>query len=463
MLQRSLKEIEKMAGGFGLTREYGKIIKGVSIDTRRITDNQLFVPIKGENFDGHAFIEAAVAAGATAALWNQDQPLPKVEIPIILVEDTVEALQRLAREYRLQLNTKVIGITGSNGKTSTKDILAGVLEAKYKTKKTFGNLNNHLGVPLTLLELDEDTEMAVVEMGIDQLGEMELLSSIAIPDAAIITNIGEAHLTTLGTKENIYNEKLKIVSSLKENGLLVYYGDDEILGKKVEGMRLKQRTASFGAAAYNSHRPILEAAKNTGICFSLEGVDESSLQLPMLGRHQMYNAAAAIAVAEYFNLSLSIIREGLLNIDATGMRNELIPGEGITILNDAYKSNPSSLRAALDTLYELKGYKQKVAVLGDMEGIGADEIEFHKAIGREIEPKEIDYIFTIGPLATNLAEAAKDSFSEKRVFICSSREELIKGIKQILVKDTLILVKASRGLQLEKVVDELLKGANSKL
>ncbi len=457
MITRTLIEIEKMAGGHGLQKEQSRIIKGVSIDTRSISEGQLYVPIKGERFDGHGFIQKAVEAGAVAALWNENQPLPQVNIPLILVEDTVEALQRLAREYRLQINARVIGITGSNGKTSTKDILAGMLKTKYKTQKTFGNLNNHLGVPLTLLELEEDTEMAVVEMGISDPGEMALLTSIALPDAAIITNIGEAHLTTMGTKENIYTEKLKIAEGLKPEGIFVFNGDDEALREKVESLKLPQRLETFGEKPWNTYRPILKKLQEEGSLFVLEGMEEAPMLLPMLGRHQIYNAAAAIAVARFFGLSFMEIREGLLNIDATGMRNELIVGKGLTILNDAYKSNPSSLRAALDTLYGLKNYRQKIAVLGDMEGIGSDEVEYHRVIGREIDPDEIDYLFTIGPLSKNLSEAAALRFPINRVRSFTSREEMIKEIKRILANNAIILVKASRGLQLEQVIEALLE------
>lgn len=457
MINRSLIEIEKMTGGHGLKQQQSKIIQGVSIDTRSIKPGQLYVPIKGERFDGHDFIQKAVAAGAAAALWHENQPLPEVDIPLILVADTVTALQRLAREYRLQLKLKVVGITGSNGKTSTKDILAGILTTRYRTKKTFGNLNNHLGVPLTLLELEEDTEMAVVEMGISDPGEMAVLTSIALPDAAIITNIGEAHLTTMGTKENIYNEKLKIVEGLRPEGIFVYNGDDDTLGEKVEALALPHRVEAFGQKPHNSYRPTLKALKENGSLFVLEGKAEKPMLLPMLGRHQIYNAAAAIAVARFFGLSYEDIRTGLLGIDPTGMRNELIKGKGFTILNDAYKSNPSSLRAALDTLYGLEGYSQKIAVLGNMEGIGDDEVEFHREIGREIDPDEIDYLFTIGPLAKSLAETAAPRFPKDRVRFFTNREDMLKAIQQVLSEHAIILVKASRGLQLELVIEALLQ------
>ncbi|AOT68634.1 UDP-N-acetylmuramoyl-tripeptide--D-alanyl-D-alanine ligase [Geosporobacter ferrireducens] len=464
MIQRTLREVEKMAGGFGLKKEYEEIlIKGVSTDSRTITANQLFIPIKGVHFDGHKFIEKAVRDGAAAALWNKDTPLPEMDFPIIFVEDTLTAIQKLAKEYRMQLPMKVIGITGSNGKTSTKDILAGLLKTKYKTHKTFGNLNNHLGVPLTILEIAEGTEMAVIEMGMSELGEIELLTSIALPDAAIITNIGEAHLTTLKTKENIYQAKLEILRGLKEHGLFVYFGDDGILKGKIEDMNLDQKITTFGQDSSNNYRPAITEIREDGISFKLNGMDHHTFLLPMLGKHQMYNAVAAIAVARYFNVSFDLIKEGLLEVDATGMRNELIHTPKYTILNDSYKSNPTSLRAALETLYGLKDYQQKIAVLGDMEGIGEEEVAFHKEIGAQIDPNQIDYLFTIGPLASYIAKMAAPRFPQNKVVSCKNKKHLIVQIVKVLQKGSIILVKASRGFELEEVVDALRKeGENTK-
>ncbi|MCG4585231.1 UDP-N-acetylmuramoyl-tripeptide--D-alanyl-D-alanine ligase, partial [Anaerosalibacter bizertensis] len=214
MIRRNLKEIEQMIKNSKLNKEYEDIIiNGVSTDSRNICPGQLFVPIKGDKFNGHNFILDAIKGGATAALWNKNEPIPTdINIPLILVEDTLTAIQDLARSYASQLGMKIVGITGSNGKTSTKDLLAGILSTKYKTGKTMGNLNNHLGVPLTILSFEEDIEIAVIEMGISEFGEADLLSSIANPDVAIITNIGEAHLETLYTRENIAKAKLEIIN-----------------------------------------------------------------------------------------------------------------------------------------------------------------------------------------------------------------------------------------------------------
>ncbi|NLW22904.1 MAG: UDP-N-acetylmuramoyl-tripeptide--D-alanyl-D-alanine ligase [Tissierellia bacterium] len=456
MIIRSLKEIEKMVTGFGLKEKFKNInIEGVSTDSRQTKYGQLFIPLIGEKFNGHKFIGQAIEKGAVASLWNKDEPIPDIDFPFILVEDTLKALQILAKEYMGQLSTKVIGITGSNGKTSTKDILASLLSTKFKTQKTKGNFNNFIGLPLTILDLDEDTEMAVLEMGTDKFGEISLLTSIAKPDIAIITNIGEAHLDDLITKDNVAKAKLEILEGLAPDGLFVYYGDDPVLKRQVKNMEIKQKILTYGLEKSNDYQYELINADERGIAFKLKSPDEEEFFLPMLGKHNMHNAVAAIMVARYLGISYPLIRQGLNKVEKTGMRNELIQAQGFSILNDSYKSNPSSVLAALDTLYSMKEYGQKIVVLGDMLGIGKEEVELHKEIGRKIDPSQVDYLFTIGPLAEHISETAKANFGEDRVIICSSKGQVVERIKEIIKPNALILVKASRPLELEEVVYQL--------
>ncbi|WP_202709885.1 UDP-N-acetylmuramoyl-tripeptide--D-alanyl-D-alanine ligase [Sporosalibacterium faouarense] len=456
MIKRTLKQIQNMVKGSGLDNEYNdRLIEGVSIDTRTIKKNQLYIPIIGERFNGHDFIVNAIENGAIAALWDKKQPIPEVDIPLILVDDTVKAIQELSKEYRNQLNTIVIGVTGSNGKTSTKDILASILKTKYKTHKTSGNLNNHLGVPLTLLRMEEDTEMAVVEMGMEELGEIELLSNLASPDVAIITNSTDVHINTLGSVENILKAKLEIVLGLKENGLLAYLGDSPALREGVEKLNLKQKKITFGIESKNDYMVKFLYSNEDGISFQLEKPTDKTLHLSMLGRHNMYNASAAIAVARYLNVSYEEIQEGMAVIERTGMRNELIHAKGFDILNDAYKSNPISLNSALETMYLFKNYKQKILVLGDMFGTGENEVRIHEKIGEEINTEEIDYVFTIGELAENIAKKARLKYKENRVFSFTSKKELVEKLKEVIKEKAIILIKGSRVIHLEEVVEAL--------
>lgn len=458
MIKYTLKELETIVKGSNLKKEYESLsIEGISIDSRQIEKGQLFIPIIGENFDGHTFITGAIENGAAAALWNQDTPVPNIDFPFILVKDTLEAIQMLAKEYRSRLNVKIIGITGSNGKTSTKDILAGLLSTKYKTKKTLGNFNNEIGVPLTIFDLEEDTEIAVVEMGTMKFGDISQLTHIVKPDVAIITSIGEAHLEDLKTLENVAIAKLEILEGLNPNGVFIYFGDDPYLKEKVLNYDIKQKVITYGEEAHNDYQPNLEAFDGKGITFRFKVPDSPTFTLPMIGKHQMYNATAAIIAAEYFGITLNNVQEGFEKIDKTGMRNELIKANGFTILNDCYKSNPASVVTSLDTLYSLKQYDQKIVILGDMQGLGTEEIELHEEIGENIDPNQIEYIFTLGPISEYLAKKAKLRFDETKVLSYLNKPELIENLKKVIKPNALILIKGSRGLELEEVVEALVK------
>lgn len=456
MIRRNLKEIEKMLKTTALKNEYKEIvIEGVSTDSREIRKNQLFIPLIGEKFNGHEFIQQVVEKGAAATLWAKTEPVPNIDFPFILVEDTLIALQQLAKKYREQLDVKIIGITGSNGKTSTKDILDSLLSTKYKTKKTLGNLNNHIGTPLSILNLGEDTEIAVIEMGTSDFGEIQLLTSIVKPHVAIITNIGEAHLQWFKTEENVAKEKLEILNELDPEGLFVYWGDDPVLKEEVKKLNITQDILTYGIENNNDYQCELGELSDKGIYFKLKSPIEEEYFLPMLGKHYMYNAAAAILVARYFDVPLENIQYGLDHMNPTGNRNELIKAQGFSILNDSYKSNPSSLLVALDTLYNMEGYDQKIVVLGDMQGLGETEIEMHEEIGRKIDPKEIEYILTIGPISKYLGKAAKTNFSEDKIISCNTNDELMENLKKIVKFNSIILVKASRAFELENIVERL--------
>jgi UDP-N-acetylmuramoyl-tripeptide--D-alanyl-D-alanine ligase len=451
MIKRKLSKIEKMVDGKLTKDDYIDLeIKGISIDTRTIEKGQLFIPIVGENTDGHKYIQAAVDKGAGASLWNEDVPLPEIDFPFILVKDTTKALQDLASNYNKQVGAKVIGITGSNGKTSTKDIIASILETKYNTHKTSGNYNNEYGLPLTLLSMNEDTEMAVLEMGMSALGDIKLLCEIGLPDIGVITNSTDVHINDLGSVENILKAKMEIAQGVKNEGILVHLGDSPPLKKAVEELNRNIEKISFGEKPSNDYITEYLGSDNEGIKFK---VKDNELYLPMLGRHNIYNGAAAFVVAEYLGFSTNEIREAILNVDSTGLRNELVKGENFHVLNDAYKSNPTSLRFALETLYDLEGYKQKIVVLGDMFGTGEDEVENHLQIGKEIDPNQVDLIFTLGELGENFAKGAEKNFSKDRIYTYRNLKELGKSLKPLIKKDALILIKGSRILEMERILD----------
>lgn len=458
MIKYSLKELQTIVKGSNLKKEYESLsIKGISIDSRQIEKGQLFVPIIGENFDGHTFIDGAIKNGAAAALWNEDTPVPNIDFPFILVKDTLEAMQMIAKEYRSSLKVKIVGITGSNGKTSTKDILAGLLSTKYKTKKTLGNFNNEIGVPLTIFNLEEDTEIAVIEMGTMKFGDISQLTNFVKPDVAIITSIGEAHLEDLKTLENVAVAKLEILEGLNPNGLFIYYGDDPYLKEKVPTYNIKQKVVTYGEDNHNDYQPNLDDYDGKGITFKFNKPESSSFTLSMIGKHQMYNATAAIIAAQHFGITLENVQKGFEKIDKTGMRNELIKANGFSILNDCYKSNPASVVTSLETLYSLKQYDQKIVVLGDMQGLGTSEIELHEEIGESIDPNQIEYIFTLGPISEFLVKKARRRFDENKALSYLNKPDLIKDLKKVIKPNALVLIKGSRGLELEEIVEALVK------
>ncbi|MGG0789544.1 UDP-N-acetylmuramoyl-tripeptide--D-alanyl-D-alanine ligase [Peribacillus simplex] len=459
MIKRTLKQVHEMAEGLNdISPFQSKGINGVTIDSRTVKEGCLFIPLKGGQVDGHQYVKQALAQGAAASFWQRDVPNPPNDLPIIIVENTEKALQQLARSYRQQLNIKVIGITGSNGKTTTKDMTAALLATTYKVHKTIGNFNNHLGLPLTVLSMEEDTEAAVLEMGMSSRGEIEFLSKMAKPDVAIITNIGESHLLDLGSREEIANAKLEIVEGLAKDGTLIYHGDEPLLRNRIKDFP-DLNVISFGRTEQNDLYPqtISQGADSTEFTIA-SGEKEINYEIPVLGNHNVLNALAAILVAKEFNVDDSSIRKGLSTIQLTNMRMELVEGaKGQKIINDAYNASPTSVKAAVELVEGLSGFEKKILVLGDMLELGPQEKDFHLKIGELISNERIDKIFTFGPLAEFIAKGASKSFSSEQVRPFQDKQELIKELKSTTQANDIILVKASRGMKLEEVVQALQK------
>ncbi|CAM4440590.1 UDP-N-acetylmuramoyl-tripeptide--D-alanyl-D-alanine ligase [Paenibacillus tarimensis] len=464
MIRRTISELAVMAGAelantnTNAGVKAGQLIEGVMTDTRAAKPGSLFVPIRGERFDGHDFVQDAVNNGAAAALWCRDVVIPDgLTIPLLLVDDTLTAIQQLSAAYRSQLKTKVIGITGSNGKTSTKDILAGLLATTYKTQKTPGNFNNHLGVPLTLLQLEEDTEMAVVEMGMSDLGEIAMLSRLAQPDAAIITSISEVHLGDLHTRERIIEAKLEIMQGLQPGSPLIYNADNPQFVRALGANPLidELKLVPFGSEAGHAYYPTGYVTNETGTTFTISDRACPVLFTPLLGRHQMLNALGAIAAARYCGVTYENIRQGLREAAVTGMRNEQIRLGSSLVINDAYKSNPASLRAALDMLYCVHPDKKKIAVIGNMVELGEEAAELHRGIGSELQMEQIDLLVTIGEMAAELGAAARIRYPQAAVLHCADKAAITELLREQLREPSVVLIKGSRALQLEEIITAL--------
>ncbi|WP_150266684.1 UDP-N-acetylmuramoyl-tripeptide--D-alanyl-D-alanine ligase [Paenibacillus tepidiphilus] len=459
-MTNTLQNIASMCGGeLSSAGAADKLIAGVVTDSRRITPGCLFVPLAGEKFDGHAYAEGALAAGAAATLWQRDRgEAPAADA--ILVDDTLEALQQLAAAYLNEVAPKVVGVTGSNGKTTTKDMITALLSQKFKVHKTQGNFNNHIGLPLTVLAMESDVEIAVLEMGMSSRGEIALLASLAPPDVAVITNIGESHLLQLGSRMEIARAKLEIAEGLKPGGLLIYHGDEPLLaaGLQEESFTAPQglKLFRFGLGTDNDDYPTGMMNHSAGMTFTAHLYPEQAFTLPLPGRHNVVNALAALAVARHFGVDEAQIEQGFRGLKLTGMRIEVLQTSGgVTLLNDAYNASPTSMKAAIDVLQSYKSGGIRIAVLGDMLELGPDEISFHQEVGAYLDPELTDCVYTYGPLAGHIAESAKATFGPGRVQAFTDKEKLADAlIAKCRAKDV-VLFKASRGMRLEEVLNRL--------
>lgn len=461
MITRTLGQIAAMCAGELTAAEAENItITGVVTDSRKITTNCLFVPLCGDKFDGHDYAAASLDAGAAGTLWQRDKG-PAPQGGVIIVEDTLEALQELSAAYLNEIAPKVVAVTGSNGKTTTKDIIMALLEVQYKVHKTEGNFNNHIGLPLTVLSMAEETEIAVLEMGMSSRGEIALLASLAAPDVAVITNVGESHLLQLGSRKEIARAKLEIAEGLKPGGLLIYNGDEPLLAEVMQESTFTApegiETLRFGLKQDNDDYPTGMMSHSGGMTFTSNLHKEHAFTLPLPGQHNVVNALAALAVARHFGVTDQNVESGLSKLKLTGMRIELIrTSSGLTLLNDAYNASPTSMKAAIDVLQSMKCSGNKIAVLGDMLELGPEEIQFHQEIGDYLDPAATDLVYTYGSLSVHIAKAAEERFGTERVVAFTDKTDLTAAlINQCSSKD-IVLFKGSRGMRLEEVLQSLI-------
>lgn len=454
MIERNLGQIAEMLGGSLCDPNYKDVkISGVSTDSRTIQENNLYIPLVGEVFDGRLFVKECEDKGASAFLIDRDYEIKNnISIPYIRVDDTLKALQDLARSYRKELNVKVIGITGSNGKTTTKDLLYEVLSTKYKTQKTIGNLNNEIGVPKTILSLNEDTEIAVVELGTDRFGDISLTSNIALPDIAIITNIGDSHLHNLKSKEGILKAKMEIVEGLSDDGIFIYNGDDETMKKEIASYKVDQKIISFGLEDDNDFVVKEVPSTPAKVSFSHDG---ETYDIPLLGRHNIYNGACCLLIANILGLDANEVKSGLVKVRPANNRSSMIELDGFDVLDDSYKSNPQSLRSGLATCKLLDGYNNKIVVLGDMLELGDKEDELHYEVGLDIDPKDIHYCLFFGNLSYHMYKGALNNFPKDRAFHFTDKDDLIDKLKSLITKSTLVFVKGSHGMHMEEIIESI--------
>ncbi|MBB4826878.1 UDP-N-acetylmuramoyl-tripeptide--D-alanyl-D-alanine ligase [Sporosarcina luteola] len=455
-VRKQLTDIANWLGAKGQHLE-NVTVTGVSIDTRTISEGELFIPFRGEQVNGHRYVQQAIEKGAAAALWLIDEPNPPADIPLLFVEDSELALQQMARSYRDELTCKIIGVTGSNGKTSTKDLIASVLSPYFKVRKTEGNFNTELGLPITLLSLDPETEVAVLEMGMSGFGEISFLSHLAKPHFGVITNIGEAHLQDLGSREGIAIAKLEMIDGFGEDSILFYDGDEPLLRDRVAQMDIK--SVSFGTGEEAAFRLVSMNSGDEGSVFSVEGKVTGDFMIPVYGAHQVKNALAAILIAHELGLDKGQIAEALRQARLTDMRMQpVLHSSGALFINDAYNAAPTSMRAAIGFLRETHLRDEKWLVLGDMLELGDNERHYHELLADDLATLDVKGIYLYGPRMKWLYDVLQKQGKENRQLIWSEMdyETITDALRKVMNEHSIVLLKGSRGMALERVVESLL-------
>lgn len=433
---------------------------GISIDSRVIEKGDLFFPFSGQNVDAHDFILEALKKGASCSLATREWPVP-TDFPqdkcLLEVDSISEALQKLASYYRQRLNIPyIIGITGSNGKTTTKDLIASVVKEKFKTLKTKGNYNNEIGVPLTLFGLNKEHQVAVVELGMRGLGEIKELTDIVHPNLGVITNVGETHLEILGSKENIAQAKGELVEAIPPHGWVILNADDPLVAamvKKADGSVLFYGLEKEAQIRASNVRSLGEQ----GMAFTLAVESEQiEIGLPLLGCHNVYNALAAAGVGRILGLSLPMIKNGLEKVELTGMRLEIIEtAEGIKIINDTYNASPASMEGALKILGDISLERggRSIAILGNMYELGEYTQEAHHSIGKLTAQLGVDFVITVGQLASQISQGAVEAGLDKeKILVCGSNQDALEKLP-VLKKGDTVLVKGSRSMKMEEIVE----------
>ena len=459
MKDLSIKNIIEATKGNLLVGNEEYICMSYSKDTRTIKEGDCYIGIKGETFDGNLFWEKALENGASTVIVQnveiEDEKLKKwADKNIIKVEDTLEALYSLAKYKRSLYNIPVIAITGSVGKTSTKDIVANVVSKKYKTLKTEGNNNNNIGLPFTILRL-QDEEVAVIEMGMNHFGEISLLTSIAKPTVCIITNIGTSHIGNLGSRENILKAKLEILEGSKKEAVIIN-NDNDLLHKWYEENKENYNIKTYGIKEQSdimAKEIKLEENKSTFTC-KINNVEEE-INVPVGGEHFVLNALCAITVGEVLKIEEDKIKEGIESFELTKKRMDIVElKNGIKIINDAYNASLESMTASLKVLSEFK--ERKIAVLGDMFELGDFSEELHKKVGKEVVKNNIDILIACGENARYIADVAREKMDKENVYILRKTEEIKPLLEKIVKNNDVILFKASNGMKFYKIAEEVI-------
>ncbi len=451
----NIRHAARAMGGEVLRCDGDELVKSVSTDTRTINEGALFFALSGERFDGHKFAADAVTKGAVCCVVNEDKEEVK-GLPVIVVEDTHKALRDFAAYYRRKFQIPVIGVTGSVGKTSTKEMIASVLRQKYQTHITKGNFNNEIGLPLTVFDLADEDEMMVLEMGMSGFGEISRLTQIAKPDTAVITNIGLSHIEHLGSREGIKQAKFEIMEGLQMDGTMILNGDDDMLWD-ARG-EIEYETLYYGIKNKNCDLCVSELRTySDGTEFSCKIDSEMhKFAVGVPGEHHVYNALAAILTGLKYNLSLEEIKKGIRMFVPSGLRQTLITYPEYQVIRDCYNASPASMKSGLEVLSLTQSQGRRVACLADMLELGEVSEDAHRTVGKLVVQYGADCLIVVGNEAKFIAEGAiQAGMNSADVFAFDSNGALIEKMPSLLKKQDLILVKGSRGMHLEEIADAI--------
>ena len=458
-----VKDVINLCKGKIIFGKEDETIEDIVRDTREVKKGDTYIGFKGEKNDGNLMYEQALKNGAKICILQKSSIENLIDIEkikkeynnstIILVEDTTKTLQQIATLKRNMYNIPVVGITGSVGKTSTKDIIASVMSKKFNVLKTLGNYNNQIGLPLTILRLKDENAM-VIEMGMNQLREISNLTKIAKPTVAVITNVGTAHIGNLGSRENILKAKLEILEGLEENGILVINNDNDMLNKwNRENKNKSFKVITFGMENKSDIMPYDVQLSENGSTYKIDIEGKTYIvNISVGGNHFVLNSLCAIAIGRIFNIKMEDILDGIANFELTKRRMQVEKNkQGITIINDCYNANYDSMKAGIEYLAKINA-KNKIAVLGDMLELGNFAKELHERVGKEVAKNNIDVLITVGDLSKYIAsEAERMGLSDKNIFCYKTNKEAIKKIKEISKEGDAILLKASNGLNFQEI------------
>jgi UDP-N-acetylmuramoyl-tripeptide--D-alanyl-D-alanine ligase len=458
-MKMSLTEIAKAVSAQNDISEYENIdVTSVAFDSRQLVSGALFVPLIGQN-DGHDYINSAIKNGAVATFWQEDH-MDKIptDFPVIVVEDTLAALQVLAKYYLEKINPKVIAVTGSNGKTTTKDMIASVLSTQFNVTKTHDNFNNEIGVPMTMLDMEPNTEVLVVEMGMDRPGQLDFLSHLVEPDIAVITMIGEAHIEFFGTRDKIADAKMEITNGLKEDGIFIYNGDEPLLAKRAQDFSFKR---TFGFNPDNDFYATDIVVGETTTKFKVNKYPENEFTIPMIGKYNVNNALIAIAVGNFYLIHEDNLQHALATVSLTHNRTQWIVGsKGEMILSDVYNSNPTAVKKVLEafTHDKLSGGK-RIVVLGDMLELGNQSQAMHESLASYLNPGQIEEIYLIGTDMEFLYQKLLAKYTTEHLHYFSAHDlgHLYQELNDKINTGDQVLLKASHGIHLEYLLNKLEK------